>query len=202
MRDAAGGAMRSILLWSAGALLLGASVSGCFRQSEQTPEHARAAVEPAPQGQPTGAVVSHRGDEVIRRGNERGVTEAQPATPAAQPYVPLSVDRGRVSEAVAQASRQIERLTRIEQTADPERRDELDSTIGDLQSRREKVLQDMRELEMRGPASPASMSDTLHSELDRDLNDLQKSLHNSYDVAPPPGQGMPPPAPLPPENLR
>ena len=197
--------MRSILLWSAGALLLGASVSGCFRQYEQTPEHARAAVEPTPQPQSPSAVVTRRGDEVMQRGNEKGVTAAQPATPAAQatppatqPSEPMGNDRVRVQEAVAKASRQIDRLTRMEQTADPERRSELDSSLGDLQSRRDKVLQDMRELEVRGPASPASMTDTLHSELDRDLNDLQKSLRDSYDIAPPPGQGMPPPAPLPP----
>jgi len=200
--------MRSILLWSVGALLLGASVSGCFRQSEQPPASTRAPVATAPQPQSPGTVVTRRGDEIVQRGERKGVTEAQPATPAAQPTppatqpsVPLSEDRGRVSEAVAKASRQIERLTRMEQTADPERRSELDSSIGDLQSRREKLLQDMRELEVRGPASPASMSDTLRSELDRDLSDLLKSLRDSYDIAPPPGQGMPPPAPLPPGHL-
>jgi hypothetical protein len=196
-----GEAMRSILLWSVGALLLGASVSGCYRVSEQPIASTRAPAPTAEQPQPPGTVVTRRGDEILQRGEQKGVTAAQPATPAAQPSTPLSDDRGRVQEVVALASRQIERLTRMEETADPERRSELDSTIGDLQSRREKVLQDMRELELRGPASAASTSDRLRSELDRDLNDLQMTVRDSFDVAPPPGKGMPPPAPLPPEDL-
>jgi hypothetical protein len=193
--------MRSILLWSAGALLLGASVSGCFRQSEQTTAHARAPVAQTPEIRTDGAVVSRRGDEIIQRGEQKGVTAAQPGTPAAQPYMPPGDQRARAAETVAVASRQIERLTRMADTADPERRSELDSTLGDLQSRRERVLQDLRELEMRGPASQASTSDRLSSGLDRDLNALQMSVQDSYDFAPPPSKGMPPPAPLPPEDL-
>jgi hypothetical protein len=195
--------MRSILLWSVGALLLGASIGGCFRQSEQTSARTREPVaSTTPEIRSTDTVVTRRGDEILQRGDQRGVTAAQPGTPAAQPYTPPGDARSRATETVALASRQIERLTRMAETADPERRSDLDSTLGDLQSRREKVLQDMRELELRGPASAASTSDDrLRSELDRDLSALQMSLQDSYDFAPPPSRGMPPPAPLPPENL-
>ncbi len=190
--------MRSILVWSVGALLLGASATGCYRQSEQPIASTRAPAPTAEQPQAPSTVVTERGDEVLQRGERKGVTAAQPATPAAQPPAAPVDDRERAQQIVALASRQIERLTRMRETADPERRSELDSTIGDLQSRREKVLQDMRELELRGPTSAA---DRLRSELDRDLNDLRMTVRDSFDVAPPPGQGMPPPAPLPPEDL-
>ncbi|HTQ48136.1 MAG TPA: hypothetical protein VMI75_35515 [Polyangiaceae bacterium] len=194
--------MRSIQLWSVGALLLGASTTGCYRQSSEQPiANTRAPAPTAEQPQAPSTVVTRRGDEILQRGERKGVTAAQPGTPAAQPSTPPSDDRARAAQIVALASRQIERLTRIAETADPERRSELDSTIGDLQSRREKVLQDMRELELRGPTSEASTSDRLRSELDRDLNDLRMTLRDSFDIAPPPGQGMPPPAPLPPEDL-
>jgi hypothetical protein len=190
--------MRSILVWSVGALLLGASATGCYRQSEQPIATTRAPAPTAEQPQAPSTVVTERGDEVLQRSERKGVTAAQPATPAAQPPAAPVDDRERASQIVTLASRQIERLTRMRETADPERRSELDSTIGDLQSRREKVLQDMRELELRGPTSAA---DRLRSELDRDLNDLRMTVRDSFDVAPPPGQGMPPPAPLPPEDL-
>jgi hypothetical protein len=89
----------------------------------------------------------------------------------------------------------------MEDTADPERRSDLDSTLGNLQRHREKVLQDLRELELRAPTSTSRVSDRLRSELDQDLNSLQMSVQDSYDFAPPPNKGMPPPAPLPPEDL-
>jgi hypothetical protein len=186
--------MRSILLWSAGALLLGASVSGCYRQSEQPSARETTAHAPTPPPPATNPPLTHQVEQ-------KGVTEAQPPAPAPQVNPPPTDDRARATEIVALASRQIERLTRMEETADPERRSELDATLGDLQSRREKVLQDLRELEMRGPASAASTSDRLRSELERDLNDLQMTVRDSFDVAPPPSRGMPPPAPLPPEDL-
>jgi hypothetical protein len=186
--------MRSILPWSVGALLLGASVSACYVRSEQPPARSRAAALSTPQPQSTRSVI-------VQQGEQKGVTAAQPGTPAAVPYGAPHTDRERVAQAVALASRQIDRLTRMGESANPERRSELDATLDDLQKRREKVLQDMRELELRGPASPAGMADTLRSELDRDLIDLQKALHDSYEVAPPPGQGMPPPAPLPPDEM-
>jgi len=192
--------MRSILLWSVGALLLGASATGCYRQSEQPIASTRAPAPTAAQPQGPSTIITQRGDEVLQRGERKGVTAAQPATPAAQPPAAPVDDRERAQQIVALASRQIDRLTRMVDTADPERRSELDSTIGDLQSRREKVLQDLRELELRGP-SAASTSDRLRSGLARDLNDLQMTVRDSFDVAPPPGQGMPPPAPLPPEDL-
>ena len=193
--------MRSILLWSVGALLLGASATGCYRQSEQPIASTRAPAPTAAQPQGPSTIITQRGDEILQRGERKGVTAAQPETPAAQPPAPTSDERERASQIVALASRQIERLTRMVETADPERRSELDSMIGDLQRRREKVLQDMRELEMRGPTSESSTSDRLRSGLDRDLNDLRMTVGDSFDIAPPPGQGMPPPAPLPPEDL-
>lgn len=181
--------MRSILVMcSVSGLLLGASLSGCVRHSEQ----------PAVR---TGTVVVHHGDA-------RGVTEAQPAAPAAQPPEPqpsalqqMTEERARVTQGVTVATQQIDRLTRMQQHAPPDQQDALQSTIDDLQSRREKVMQDMRELEVRGPAFSAMGSDTLRSDLYRDLGDLQSSVRDSYGIAPPPGSGMPPPAPLPPAQL-
>lgn len=187
--------MRSILAWSLGALLLGAAaVTGCVDQAEQHPARARAAIAPAPTPQPQAS-----GPVVVQHGNEKGVTEAQPAAPPPPPYT-VGDERAHVSRAVAAASQQIDRLRRMLETADPEHRDELDTAIHDLQSRRERVLQDMREYEMRGAAVSPTVSDALRSEMDRDLDALQSALHDSYDLAPPPGSGMAPPAPLPPSH--
>lgn len=190
--------MRSLRAWCVGGLLLGASVAGCVDHSEQplAPGRAEVVATPQPQATSTGAV---------HRSNAKGVTEAQPATHAAQPRGSqppvqdrLIEERARVSQGVTLATQQIDRLTRMQQYADPDRQTTLQSTIDDLQSRREKVLQDMRELEIRGPAFSAMASDTLRSDLYRDLDDLQSSVQESYALAPPPGSGMAPPAPLPP----
>lgn len=211
--------MRFILAWSVGALLIGASTAACVDQDEQPSARTRAHVVATPQPQPRApagstVIVRHENDR-----RDRGVTAAQPNTPAVinnivttkppesqresqpPPTDRLSEERARVSQAVALATQQIDRLTRIEESADPDRRMELEDTLGDLKSRREKLLQDMQELEIRGPAYSASMTDTLRSEMDRDLADLQSSIRDSYTVAPPPGRGMPPPAPLPPGPL-
>lgn len=103
-----------------------------------------------------------------------------------------------MSQAVAVAKQQIDRLTRMEQAATPDRSAYLDSLVQDLQSRRDKVLQDMKELEVR---APARAPDQLESDLYRDLGDLQSSVRESYATAAPPGSGMAPPAPLAPQQL-
>ncbi|HEX8791333.1 MAG TPA: hypothetical protein VF765_10325 [Polyangiaceae bacterium] len=191
--------MRSLCAWSIGALLICASAVGCSHETAQPRAAARAsraAVARPPQPARGGNVI------VEHREYNRGVTEAQPATPAAQPPVEpnetLGEERARVSQAVALATQQLNRLTRIEESADPDRRNELEDAVGDLRNRREKVLQDMRELELRGPAASATASDTLREELYRDLAALQAAVRESYAVAPPPGSGMSPPAPIPP----
>ncbi len=202
--------MRCILAWSVGALLLGASITGCVDQTGHPPARTRARVTASPQPQVGSTIVVHHE-------NERGVTEAQPPSPPPPPVInkivtneaegqppvadQLSETRARVSQAVAVATQQIDRLTRIEESADPERHVELEDTIGDLKSRREKLLQDMRELELRGPAYSPAATDSLRSEMDHDLADLQESVRESYTIAPPPSRGMPPPAPLPPGQL-
>lgn len=190
--------MRSILPWLLGTLLLGAGTAGCVDHTAQLPVATRTAVQATPQPRP-GATV------VVQRRDERGVTEAQPATPAAQPRATqppvqdrLTEERARVSQGVTLATQQIDRLVRMQQYADPDRQKALEDTIDDLQGRREKVLQDMRELEIRGPAASTTASDTLYESLYRDLGELQGAVRDSYAVAPPPGSGMPPPAPLPP----
>jgi hypothetical protein len=199
--------MRTLACW--GALLLCASVTGCFGAEQRPPRSAAASATPSTTS--GGALVGR--DDVENRW--RGVTEAQPpgatqppeqTPPSAGQRLPpseseqapqdrLADERNRVSQAVGIAKQQIDRLTRIERAATPDREAQLDSLLADLQTRREKVLQDMRELELRPPSlSP----DRLESDLDRDLDSLQASVHDSYVAAPAPGSGMAPPAPLPP----
>jgi hypothetical protein len=118
-----------------------------------------------------------------------GVTEAQ------GPAATEQDDRARASEVVAQASDQIDRLQRIQSMSTNAHREVLDNALYELEHDREKVLLDMRALDAQPPAQRGAT----HSELQRDLADLQASLHTSYRIAPPPTQGLPPPAPLPPQ---
>lgn len=193
--------MRFIVPWSVAAVLLCAATAGCVDHTEQLPVATRTAVQATPQPQP-GATL------VLQHGDEKGVTAAQPSTPAARPqgslppvHDRLTEERARVSEVVTLATQQMDRLTRMQQHADPDRQSALAAAVDDLQGRREKVLQDMREMEIRGPAASPSASDTLNEELYRDLGELQGAVRDSYAVAPPPGSGMAPPAPLPPRPM-
>jgi hypothetical protein len=113
-----------------------------------------------------------------------GVTEAQASS--------SSEDRERVAKAVGSASMQIDRLQRIQSMSAETHREGLDGALYDLQHKREKVLADLRELDLQ----PATERVAIRSELDHDLVDLQTALRMSYEFAPPPAQGLPPPAPL------
>jgi hypothetical protein len=120
-----------------------------------------------------------------------GATEAQGPT-----WGPRESDdeRIRVTQAVAQASSQIDRLQRIQSSAVGARRDNVGDALYALERRRAKVLQDLRAMD----AEPPGQRSPLRNELQRDLAELQDWLSASYALAPPPTQGMPPPSPLPP----
>jgi hypothetical protein len=120
-----------------------------------------------------------------------GATEVQGPRWAGRPQ---EDDRMRVAQIVATASAQIDRLQRIQSIATGERRDNVADALYALERRRARVLQDLRELD----AEPAGRRAAIRSELDIDLADLQSSLTASYSLSPPPSQGLPPPAPLPP----
>jgi hypothetical protein len=74
------------------------------------------------------------------------------------------------------------------------RRDNVGDALYLLQRRRSKVLQTLRALD----AEPPGQRSAIRSELQRDLADLQDAVSSSYALSPPPAQGMPSPAPLPP----
>ena len=115
---------------------------------------------------------------------ERQATEHEPGA------------RDTAVRVVALASQQIERLSRILKSAeDPAQRHDVESILGELERQREKVLQDLSELEL----DPAA-GDRLRQLLSGDLLDLQRSVTASYSTAPPPSQGLPSPSPLPPSE--
>jgi hypothetical protein len=129
-----------------------------------------------------------------------GATEAQPSpSTGAQresTWGQRETDdqRLRVAQSVATASSQIDRLQRVQSSAVGTRRENVGDALYSLERRRAKVLQDLRALDAEPPGQRAA----LRSELERDLADLQDSVYASYALSPPPSQGMPPPAPLPP----
>jgi hypothetical protein len=107
--------------------------------------------------------------------------------------MPEQDQRARASEVVSQASDQIDRLERIQSMSADAHREGLDNSLYDLEHKREKVLQDMRELDVQPPAQ----RDAIRTELQRDLADLQGALQSAYRFSPAPSKGLPPPAPLP-----
>ncbi|HZU84830.1 MAG TPA: hypothetical protein VE987_17990 [Polyangiaceae bacterium] len=122
------------------------------------------------------------------------------ATPPYGATAPQADTRDHAERVVAQASQQISRLERMrtgqsENNATP--RLDVDSALSDLQNKRERVLQDMRELALE----PASRSSAVQAQLDADVAALQRAISSSYAVAPPPSQGLPQPSPLPPSQL-
>jgi len=207
--------MRAIVVVSVGALVCGALATGCVEE-ERVPARAH----PAAAGRTT-VVVSSR---------ERppaptvGVTNAQPASPpppvvtnvieppapttnvappaygatAAQPGSPLTTeDDAEASRAVAEASTQIERLQRVQSTTPVERKVDVDTAITDLDGKRARVLQDLRQ----AGAQRAAQADE-RGQLERDLAELKSAVRASYSILPPPSQGLPQPAPLPPSDVR
>ena len=121
-----------------------------------------------------------------------GVTEMQPAPVQAE-----SDEQTRVRQIVLLANLQIERLTRRESKAIGNARDDIDSVLTDLRSRRDKVEQDYRSLQ----AQPSAGAGATTAELDREIVGLRDAIDDSYSLEPPAGHGLPPPAPIPPSEL-
>jgi hypothetical protein len=108
-----------------------------------------------------------------------GAAETQPL-PQAEP-----LERQRVAEVVSMALGQLERLQGLT-AASEARRADLDGAAYEIAQRREKVLQDLRELD----AEPATQRGAIRTELARDLAALRASLDTSYRLAPPPSEGV------------
>jgi hypothetical protein len=200
--------MRNLALWSVGALLLGASATGCYDEPEQPAAHSQAAVVSRPAAQPQGGSVTvvHHGDDrgvaSTQAPSRQGAAQAQPNTPvinnfvtppppAAQPSATAPLDspaaqpaddRARASQIVAEATQQIDRLTRVlSMSANDSRHADIEAAVARLQSRRERVLQDMKTIETTGASSS---DDTQHIMLNRDVSDLQTALRDSDQYAP------------------
>jgi hypothetical protein len=221
-------AMRTIVVSCAGALLLWAlGQVGCVeeerapaqavgpaaappeatvvRQHQRPPVTAVQPAQPQPvvQAAPPGAPpqsppIVDNGIEPSPRAPGGAATNIAPpaygATEAQGQMLPEQEERSRASEVVAQATDQIDRLQRIQSMSADAHREGLDNALYDLEHRREKVLQDMRELDLQPPEQRRA----IRAELQRDVADLQASLHAAYRISPPPSKGLPPPAPLPP----
>jgi hypothetical protein len=152
-----------------------------------------------------------------------GVTNAQPQTPSAQtspaatnnlietpePNInvappglgatePQAEDRTAWTEVLSRASAQLDRLRRMESYASDTHLEDISAALDDLRSKRESVLQDMRELEL----APAGRTADIRKQLDKDLAALQNALSDSYAVAPAPSDGLPRPSPLSPSSIR
>jgi hypothetical protein len=115
-----------------------------------------------------------------------GATEAQPD------------ERTQATQMVALATQQIERLQRIQALSSDARREDLGASIRNLEGKRGRVLQDLRELEMR----PVGRSADIQMQLATDAANLQAAVRASQVTAPPPSQGLPQPSPLAPSQLR
>jgi len=188
-----------------GALLCGALVVGCAPGERREPAAAPAEVRPA------------TAPQTILVTPGPGVAEAQPPPPAltalqtpppvvtppagaeeAQPRLSTLPDaRQRTEQVVAIATRQIDRLQRMERATPALRHRSVDTTLGVLTTGREKVMQDLRELELE----PPTRTSAIRSELNHDLNALQKAVTATYATAPPPGPGLPHPSPRRPSQL-
>ncbi len=202
--------MRTIALCSVGALLLGASAIGCYDEPERPAVHTRAAVASQQPAQPQSGSVTVVHHDDARAGLtsaqapvQPGAAQAQPNTPVINNFVtppptgaqppsaaaPQGVagaqptdDRARASQVVAEATQQIDRLTRVlSMSAKDSRHADIEAAVGQLQSRRERVLKDVEVLETTGASSA---DDTQHIILNRDVSDLQATLRDSYQYAP------------------
>jgi hypothetical protein len=117
--------------------------------------------------------------------NAFGATESQPD------------ERTRAMEMVAVASQQIDQLQRMLSFSSNTHRDDIDASVSELKSKRERVLQELRELEMRR----AGRSADIEMHLAIDTSNLQSAVRASQLVAHPPSQGLPQPSPLHPSQL-
>jgi hypothetical protein len=112
----------------------------------------------------------------------QGATESQPD------------GRMRAEQTILLASQQVDRLRRMEKSGnDSAPREDVEAALNDLEIRRDKVLQDWRELALRP-------SDAIVAKLDDDVASLESAVRRSYAIAPPPSQGLPQPSPLTPSQ--
>jgi hypothetical protein len=187
--------MRAIVVSCAGALFLSALAPfGCVEEERAPARTARPAAQMA---QPP-PIDSEAVEPSTPPPGGAAANVAPPATgaPESQGSMPPEQDeRTRATEVVSRASDQIDRLERIQSMSADAHREGLDSALYDLEHKRAKVLQDLREIDVQPPAQRSAM----RTELQRDLADLQDSLLSAYRISPPPpSKGLPPPAPLPP----
>jgi hypothetical protein len=113
-----------------------------------------------------------------------GVTEAQPDV------------RSRARQVVGVASQQIDRLRRMESTSANAHHEDIDAVRTDLENKRERVLQGLREMELL----PSDRAMDVERQVDSDVAALQVAIRSSYAIAPPAFQGLPQPSPLPPPS--
>lgn len=152
--------------------------------------------QPAP---PTAAVAPSPPQQAAPPPVVNNVVEQSPArnvSPPAYGVTEAQSERsGQAEQVVASASEQIERLNRIQRSeSNAAPREDVDRALGDLESKRETVLQDMRELAIQPTAD-------VFSKLSADVARLRGAVRTSYAIAPPPSQGLPPPSPLPPSLI-
>jgi hypothetical protein len=117
------------------------------------------------------------------------------AVPASSSAIDPPPDiRTRAAQIVELAAQQIYRLRRMESSGnDSAPREDMDFASSNLENKRELVLQDLREFELRPSKSGLAR-------LDGDAAYLQGAVRASYVIAPPPSQGLPGPTPLPPSE--
>jgi hypothetical protein len=182
---------------SVGALVFGALAVGCV-EVERVPIHtmntpaatpigseprpAVTSAQPAPPPITESTIPEPSSSNEMPSSETPDVTESQPDS------------RLRAAQAVGLASQQVARLRMMATSANGlAPRPDVDAAFGELQIKRENVLQDLRELELRP-------SDDLLMQLDGDVASLRGAIRDSYGVAPPPSQGLAQPSPLPPSE--
>jgi hypothetical protein len=199
--------MRTIALCSVGALLLGASTVSCYDEPAQPEVRSGTTVVTQSPPQQSGSVtVVHRDDG---RGVMSTQPAAPPAAAQARPNAPVINnfvtseapgapptattpqdvapaqpidDRARATQVVAEATQQIDKLTRVlSMSARDSRHADIEAAVAQLQAKRERVLKDIESLEIAGASSA---DDTQHVILNRDVSDLQEALRASYKYDP------------------
>jgi hypothetical protein len=105
-----------------------------------------------------------------------GAAEAQAVAPSG------SDDRESAADAVAGATKQIDRLRRIQRAPVRENRESLDAALEDMERARKDVLQDLREVEL----DPGGQ--VIRGQLRRHLAELRSALDASYEGWPPIGR--------------
>jgi hypothetical protein len=117
--------------------------------------------------------------------------------PATGVTEPQGDDRTRALQVLSLASAQLDRLRRMETTASDTLREDIEAALANLQGRRQRVLEDMKELEL----APAGSTADLQVLLNRDVAALQNALRRTYAIAPALSEGLPQPSPLAPSAI-